>query len=248
MIKKLIAIVAGLFVIAIGVVGYMFFKPPAAASGPLAAAPLNINANASDNTNPTMTINSGAILTGGDAAATNLTIFEIIPTASEARFLIDEVLKGDPVTVVGTTDQVAGQFAIDIADPTTAQVGPILVNARTLTTDNEFRNRALKNRILLTDNYEFVLFTPMNITGLPASVTPGMPYTFQMVGNLTITDMTRQVTFDVTVTPVSATRMEGTATTSFLYTDFELAIPDSPSVDTVEDTVRLEFDFAAESI
>ena len=65
---------------------------------------------------------------------------------------------------------------------------------------------------------------------------------------VTVTDITNQVTFDVTVTPVSESRIGGLAKTDFLYTDCGLAIPDSPSVDTVEGEVRLEFEFVAEAV
>jgi len=176
------------------------------------------------------------------------TIFEIVPAESRARFLIDEVLRGDPITVVGATDQVAGQLAVDPNDLSNTQVGVIQVNARTLATDNDFRDRAIKNRILLTDDYEFVTFVPTEVIGLPQAGAVGETYTFQVVGDLTITNVTEQVTFDVTTTPTSETRIEGTATTAFPYTDFELFIPDAPAVDTVDDEVRLELEFVAEAI
>ncbi|MCB0194612.1 MAG: YceI family protein [Anaerolineae bacterium] len=183
-----------------------------------------------------------------EEVATTPVIYEIVPTESEARFLIDEVLRGDPITVVGTTDQVAGQVAVDFNNPQASQVGTIQVNARTLATDNDFRNRAIKNAILLTDNHEFVTFTPTQITGLPESTTVGESYNFQIVGDLTVTDATQQVTFDVTATAASETQLQGTASTSILYSDFGLFIPDSPAVDTVDDAVRLEIDFVADAI
>lgn len=183
----------------------------------------------------------------GDMAAAP-SIFEIVPAESVARFLIDEVLRGDPITVVGSTDQVAGQLAVDPNDLSTARVGTIQVNARTLTTDNQFRNRAIKNRILQTDSHEFVTFVPLEIAGLPATGTVGETYAFQITGDLTVKGVTREVTFDVAVTPVSEARIEGLATTAFLYTDFELLIPDAPAVDTVEDEVRLEFAFVADAL
>ena len=37
-------------------------------------------------------------------------------------------------------------------------------------------------------------------------------------------------------------------TTAFPYTDFELFIPDSPSVNTIDDVVRLELEFVAEAV
>ena len=40
----------------------------------------------------------------------NSTLFEIVPEESEARFLIDEVLRGEDKTVVGTTNQITGRY------------------------------------------------------------------------------------------------------------------------------------------
>jgi polyisoprenoid-binding protein YceI len=191
---------------------------------------------------------SGGTNESGEAATASSIIFEIVPAESEARFNIDEVLRGTPTTVVGATDQVAGQFAVNPNDLSTTQVGIIQVNVRTLATDNQFRNRAIKNRILLTDDYEFITFTPQEVIGLPETGTVGEPYTFQIVGDLTITDVAQQKTFEVTATAVSDTRIEATATTAFLYTDFELFIPDAPAVDTVDDEVRLEIEFVAEAV
>jgi polyisoprenoid-binding protein YceI len=178
-------------------------------------------------------------------AATGPIVFEIVQDESEARFIIDEVLRGSPKTVVGVTNQVAGQIAVDPADPASAQVGQISINARTLATDSDMRNRAVKNRILQTDAYEFVTFQPTQLTGLPESAAAGEPLSFQIIGDLTIRDTTKQVTFDVTLTPVDETRLEGLATLTIPYRDFGLAIPDSPSVDTVADNVTLELEFVA---
>lgn len=177
-------------------------------------------------------------------APAGLAIFEIDSSQSEARFLIDEVLRGSPVTVVGVTSEVAGQIAFDSAAPSTAQVGQILINARTIVTDSDFRNRAISNRILSTNSYEFITFTPTQLAGLPDSVAVGDSHTFQIVGDLTITDQTREVTFDTTVTPNGGS-LTGLATTTILYADFGLEIPFSQSVDSVEDSVILELEFVA---
>ena len=184
----------------------------------------------------------------GDETTTSSITFEIVPGESQARFLIDEVLRGSPVTVVGATDQVAGQLALNPNDLSGARVGTIQVNARTLATDNDFRNRAVKNQILRTNDHEFVTFTPTEVVGLPETGTTGETYNFQIVGDLTVTDVTRPVTFNVVATATSETRIEGTATIAFPYSDFELFIPDSPSVDTVDDVVRLELEFVAETV
>jgi polyisoprenoid-binding protein YceI len=157
----------------------------------------------------------------------------------------DEVLRGSPYTVVGTTDQVAGQFAFDAADPTTAQIGTILIDARTLATDDQSRTRALGNAILDTNEYEYIVFTPTEITGLPESVTAGQPFTFQATGDLTITDTTRPVTLDISVTPTSDGSVDGTATATIGYADWGVSIPSLPFVASVDQDVVLKLDFSA---
>jgi polyisoprenoid-binding protein YceI len=284
MIKKILAIVVLILIIAIGVVAYSFLKTPEEASAPIEAIPITAEADESSAAEvsgvtpaateaavePTAVVEAEPQVDPDVETATpqpdplaeapiqedepveeisaSLITFEIVPAESEARFVIDEVLRGAPKTVVGTTDQVAGQLALNPNDLSGAQVGTIQVNARTLATDNDFRNRAIKNQILRTNDYEFVTFTPTEVIGLPDTGAVGETYTFQIVGDLTVTDVTRPVTFDVVVTATSDTRIEGAATTAFPYTDFELFIPDAPSVDTVDDEVRLELEFVAEAV
>jgi polyisoprenoid-binding protein YceI len=179
------------------------------------------------------------------AATAGAATFEIVPAASEARFYIDEVLQGADKTVVGTTDQVSGQIAVDPAAPAGARVGTILVNARTLTTDNDFRNRAIKNRILLTNEHEFVTFEPAAPVGLPEAVAVGDTLTFTLPGQLTVAGNTRETTFEVTLTVAAEDRLEGTATTTIRHADFGLTIPASRQVSAVGDEVVLELQFVA---
>ncbi|MGQ9611917.1 MAG: YceI family protein [Chloroflexus sp.] len=255
-----IALIVGAIIVLIagGLIAYVF-RPPEAASGPLEAVPLALPTTAPTLAAPTAaqeaptvapvaTETAAAEATATTPAASSgpgLQLFAIDQNRSKARFLIDEVLRGSPITVVGETNQVAGQIALDPNYPQAAQVGVIQINARTLTTDNEFRNRAIKNAILRTNQFELITFTPRVMTGLPNTVTIGVPFEFTIEGDLTITDVTRPVTFTVTVTPVSQSEISGLATTTILYRDFNLTIPDSPSVDTVADEVRLELEFVA---
>ncbi len=175
-------------------------------------------------------------------------VFEIVPDSSEARFLIGEILRGEPKTVTGITNQVSGQIALNPDDPSTAAVGPIQVNARTLMTDNDFRNRAIHTRILLSRVYEFVTFIPTAVTGLPETVTAGEAVQFQVAGDLTITAYTEPVVFDVTAVLVSDSRIEGSATTTIQRADFDLFVPSATGVAGVEEAVMLEIDFIAEAV
>jgi polyisoprenoid-binding protein YceI len=179
------------------------------------------------------------------AAAGGLVVYEISQGESEVRFELDEDLRGTRITVVGTTDQVAGQLALDLSDLSTAQVGVIQINARTLATDNDFRNRAIQNEILETGAYEIISFVPTAVNGLPASAAAGEEISFTIDGDLTIRDITAPVTFTVTATAVSATQITGTATATVLRDTYGLNIPEVPSVANVENEVDLIITFVA---
>jgi polyisoprenoid-binding protein YceI len=173
-------------------------------------------------------------------------IYELLPDSTEARFLIGELLRGDPTTVVGKTNQVSGQIALDVDDPSTAAVGPIQVDARTLVTDNGFRNRAIDTRILLSRVFQFITFIPTAIRGLPDAVSIGEPVQLQIEGDLTITEYTKPIVFNVTAVLVSDARIEGNATATIQRADFDLFVPSATGVAGVEEDVILEIDFAAE--
>lgn len=158
---------------------------------------------------------------------------------------MDEDLRGARTTVVGATDQVAGEIAFDLNDLSTAQVGVLQINARTLVTDNSFRNRAIQNEILETGSYEFITFTPTAINGLPANATVGEAITFTIDGDLTIRDVTQPVTFTVVATPVTESQLAGTASAVITRADYNLAIPSVPNVANVEEEVELYIEFVA---
>ncbi|MEM7333635.1 MAG: YceI family protein [Chloroflexota bacterium] len=180
--------------------------------------------------------------------ASEIAIFEIAQESSSVRFELDEDLAGSRITVVGETDQVAGQLAVDYADLSTTQVGVIQVNARTFVTDNEFRNRAINNRILDSSNFEFVTFTPSSVDGLPATIVPGETVEFTMSGSLTIRDVSQDVTFTVSATAVSDTQITGTASTVVLIEDYDIVIPQVPNVANIEEELELYIDFTANAI
>ena len=180
-----------------------------------------------------------------DALAAGLVIFEISQDESEVRFELDEDLRGSRLTVVGTTDQVAGQIALDLSDLSTTQIGEIQINARTLATDNNFRNRAIQNEILDTGDFEFISFVPTAVNDLPDSAAVGEEITFTIDGDLTVRDITEAVTFTVTATAVSETQISGTATATVLRETYGLTIPEVPNVANVEDEVDLIITFVA---
>jgi len=171
--------------------------------------------------------------------------FQISPAQSEARFTLGELLGGEPTTVVGKTNVVSGSFDLAIGNPQSAVFGEILIDARGLTTDNSFRNRALQGQILNTDTYPTISFVPEEATPLPAEVNFGEEISLEISGALTIKDVTQTVTFNTQITPISETEIIGHAETMINRADYGITIPSVPRVADVDEEVLLEFDFVA---
>jgi polyisoprenoid-binding protein YceI len=183
----------------------------------------------------------------------SLTLFSIVPAESRVRFELEEHLRsaktgwslGALITVVADTDQVAGELALDPNNLAASQVGVIRVNARTFDTDEYMRERAIKNRILDTAEYEFITFAPTNISGLPEKADIGDTVTFSLDGDLTIRDTTLAQTFAVTATLISDSEIHGSGSTVVLREEYGLTIPNVPNVTFVEEEVELYIDFVA---
>lgn len=175
------------------------------------------------------------------------TIFTIDQTGSQASFTIGEILLGNPNVVVGKTNQVAGQILVDQQHPSQSQVGQIKVDLSTLATDNPLRNHSLQSFILQTDQpgNQYGVFNPTSLSGMPATVTIGQAVNFSIKGDLTIHGVTKPETFTAQVTLTSATALTGTATTTVKYQDFNITIPNVPSVAGVTDNVTLTLSLAA---
>jgi polyisoprenoid-binding protein YceI len=175
----------------------------------------------------------------------SVTVMVIQQSESEARFIIDEVLRGSPKTVIGTTSQITGEIRVDKNSPAATVLGPFSVEASTLKTDSSFRNEAIYKAILQTGEFPFVTFEPTSVDGLPETVSVGDQLEFQVTGNLTIRDITHEATFDVTVEVVADNILQGSASTTINRADYNLTIPSVPQVADVSEQVRLELNFVA---
>lgn len=188
------------------------------------------------------TVTAPTLTSSGDT-----TIFAIDSSSSKASFTIDEILFGKPNTVVGETSQVAGQIAINTKDPSQSKIGEIKVDVSALTTDNPLRNRTLQGRILETDDpsNQYATFVASSISGLPSSIAVGQEVSFKITGALTVHGVTKTETFNATVKVVSEKQITGQAQTTVKYSDFNISVPDVPSVTGLGDTAKLAIDFTA---
>lgn len=207
--------------------------PPTAA--PTAASAVTVTAT-------TSTGGEGATVTTAEAIS-----FRIDQGQSEARFSIDEVLRGAPKTVVGVTSLVTGEILVDPASPAQTKIGTITIDASDLTTDANMRNSAIRRFILQSNQpaYQFISFEPTAISGLPSTAQPGDRFSFTVAGDLKIRDVIQPVTFNVELTADSAAQISGLAATTITRSAFDLSIPNVPGVANVAEEVKLELQFVA---
>lgn len=180
-----------------------------------------------------------------------LSVNRIVFTVAEgtvARYKVEEVLANTGFKVAtGETTDVSGSVALNPGDGSIiADASSIVVQAATLRTDSNRRDGYVRNRTLETDAYPEVVFRPKSIDGLPWPVGPGtaFPADFTIIGDLTVRDQTREVAWDATVTDAGPTHASGTASVEFTFDDFGMDKPSVAIVLSVEDTIRLELDFA----
>jgi polyisoprenoid-binding protein YceI len=178
-------------------------------------------------------------------------VYEAVSGESEARFYIDEVLRGQQNTVVGVTDQVDGSIALQF-DPGAVEIGEFVINVRTVETDDEVRDRTIRTLILESskDEFEFSTFRPTSVSGVPGTIAPGDLLELEVTGDLTVRDVTRRVSFDMEIEVLSQEEIQGVASTTITWDQFEITIPyvgGDSIVASVGDEVRLELDFLAEA-
>lgn len=242
-------VVAAVFAVGLGAFAWLFFlaggsgEPSTELTTPELAGTTTTTSDADTSDGSDSSTTTAAAVATGDKVA-----YEIDQNASTASFELGEVLRGNPQQVVGTTDQVAGQFAVDVSDLSTVEFSDIVINARTFVTNSSTRDRQIRGPVILnsaSDEHEFITFTVTSFEGLSGSASVGDTFEFTITGDLTIRDTTARATFDVSVTLADESTIEGTATTEVLRDDFGIGIPSVSSVADVTNEVTLSLVFVA---
>lgn len=176
-------------------------------------------------------------------AAAN-TVFTIDASRSTARYLIKEQLANRelPNDAIGETMDVSGAIVLDADGNVVSEESQIVVGLAGLTSDSSRRDGYVSRRTLETDQYPNATFVVKEIQGLPWPLPTSGEVTVQMVGDFTIKDQTREVTWE-TVIQAGADESTGAAKTQITFEQFGLTKPSVAVVLSVVDEIRLEIDF-----
>jgi polyisoprenoid-binding protein YceI len=127
---------------------------------------------------------------------------------------------------VGVTKTIDGFVQIDRANVAASQVGEIVINIAEFTSDSSRRDGIIRQRWLESNKFPLAKLTDAKLVGLPArAYQDGETLSFQIVGNLTIRETPKEVTFNVTATLTGDTLVV-TGYTDVLMSDFGFTAPE----------------------
>jgi polyisoprenoid-binding protein YceI len=189
------------------------------------------------------------------APVSGLRTFVIVPAESKASYLADEEFFADALAkygiaageadVVGSTQEIEGQLQLNL-DDLSAALGEnrFVVQMNTLSTDRPLRDGWIRENGPRFNDYPEAIFVASAIEDAPATYNEGEEVTFRLVGDITIREITRPVTFTVTARLAGDT-LTGVATTRLLMSDFGIDPPNFINTLTVKDEFGIEVEFTA---
>lgn len=170
--------------------------------------------------------------------------YRVVAEGNEARYRVREQLAGFdlPSDAVGTTTVVTGAIVIDADGKVVKESSKFTIDLTTLKTDSDMRDNYVRRNTLQTAEHASAVFVPTELRGVTFPLAATGDLTFQMVGELTLREVTKPVTWEVTA-KVDGGTITGQAKTQFTFADFEMTKPSVRRVLSVNDEIRLEYDF-----
>lgn len=206
--------------------------PPPTAVAPSPMPPTDSSTAPAATPGQTVEDSSGSVVT-----------LEVVPDKSEARYRVREQLASLslPSDAVGKTSAVTGTIVGKTDGSIVSSQSKFVVDLSTLKSDRSQRDNFLRRNVLETDQYPNATFVPTQATGLPSSFPSSGQASFKLTGDLTIRNVTKSVTWDVSC---QGQNTEGLchATTSFQFEYFNLTQPHVSIVLSIVNNITLEVD------
>jgi polyisoprenoid-binding protein YceI len=164
-----------------------------------------------------------------------------VTSGSFAQYRVREQLVGVsfPTDAIGKTTQITGSVTVNPDGSIDSAHSKIVANLSSLVSDRSMRDNFVSRNILNTSLYPNAVFVPTQISGLPSPLPQSGNVTFKLTGDLTVQNVTKPATWDVSGS-INSNQASGTATTSFTFEDFNLNQPRVPVVLSIVDHITLE--------
>jgi polyisoprenoid-binding protein YceI len=169
-----------------------------------------------------------------------------ITEGSKARYRVREQFADQsfPNDAVGETPDVSGEIVFDRDGAVQPDRSILVVDLRTLSSDDPDRDDFLLGESLESERFPFAEFVVQEAPGLPWPLPREGEANFQLVGDMTLHNVTSPLTWEVTA-QFAPEQVTGTATTNFTFSTFHMVRPSRFFLLSVEDNIRLEIDFIA---
>lgn len=168
-----------------------------------------------------------------------------IASGTRAAYRVKEQLLGINFLndAVGMTQSVKGSLLLRPDGSVDSGQSRLTVDLRTMSSDQEHRDEYINEKTLSVDKFPLVEFVPRRITGLPAPLPYRGQHGVEVVGDMTLRGVTREINWKGIVSYEGPT-VGGRLVTNFNFGLFSLPIPKAPArVLSVEDNIVLELDF-----
>jgi polyisoprenoid-binding protein YceI len=149
------------------------------------------------------------------------------------------------VRSIVSTQEIEGQLQLNL-DDLSASLGEnsFIVKMNTLTTDQSRRDTWIREDGPRFNDFPIASFKATAIEGAPGAYNEGDEVSFKLSGDLTVREVTKPATFEVTARLVGDT-LTGTATTRLLMSDFGIEPPNFANTLTVADEFGIEVQITA---
>ncbi|WP_328530637.1 YceI family protein [Nocardioides sp. NBC_00368] len=155
-----------------------------------------------------------------------------VSDGSYAGYRLDEVLRGEDVTVTGRTEDVTGEVTIAEDEVTAASIE---VKVATIATDSGNRDGYFRDNAIEAEKFPTATFELTQPAALEAGATE-----VELVGDLTVHGETKSVTVDAEVGGDGASALQVVGSVPITFADFGVEAPNLGFV-SVEDTGSVEF-------
>jgi polyisoprenoid-binding protein YceI len=174
--------------------------------------------------------------------------FHLVPESSKASYSVEEEFFNQAVNffnAVGTTQAIEGEFTVNVErNQVTLGDNRFVVDLRTLASDNSRRDNRIREQWLESNTYPLAEFVATGLEGFPENVAEGQDISFKVVGDMTIREVTRPLTFNTTAR-LEGNTITGAATTQLLMRDFGFEPPSILGMLEVTDGVTVTVEFTA---
>lgn len=200
-----------------------------------AAAASNTSSTSAQNTDSTSSLPESLADVPNGAEYT----FRVDPSQTSVEYAVDEVLFGNSQITRGSTSDVDGEFTLTVKDGVpTFTLSKLTVNLQSLASDNAMRDQMIQRQWLESSKYPTATFVATSVENVPSDAQVGQAYTFKVTGDMTIREITKPITFDVTVT-LNGDTLSGEGTTQISMKDFGFDPPEILGRFTVSDPATI---------